>query len=591
MKKLFLTIFLFFGFLILKAQTLSVTTDKNPAIVGEQILIKFTVNAKAKEFKSPNFQGLRILSGPNSSSSSSYSFVNGESKSEITTTYSYYVSASKEGSYTISPASVYANKKNILSNPLTIKVVKGKKQENNNIEKNLFITVSTSKKNIIVGEQIIVSYKLHTRLELENTELSQIPNLNGFWKKDLESSSRFKREVIDGVPYNTAIIKKTVLTAQKSGKLEIDPIKVTCSIRITNQRNRRDPFANFFNSYNVREEIISSKAITINVKDLPSPKPNNFLGSVGNFEISSKIDKKEINANDALTYTIKLTGTGNIELIKPFDINFPKDFEVYDPKVTEKIFQGGIKRSIKTFEYLLIPRYEGEYKIPSYDFSFFDSKQKKYTSKYTKSHNINVLKSKNDEETVTSFNQQKVESINNDINYIKTNTFFADKDNQTIKLNIFYFLFFLPLILMIIVRAIISYKERNPLNTLDKKHSDNIFGFLSIVDGLKVHREDCPNAIELRANYAYRIMKARWTLKENIDFTANLKINGIDSVGLVNKVTQIISKQLNVDIKSININTNDGVFEGKYSLSFLIFNKISVEESTRPFFLLHFNRS
>ena len=146
MKKLFLTIFLFFGFLILKAQTLSVTTDKNPAIVGEQILIKFTVNAKAKEFKSPNFQGLRILSGPNSSSSSSYSFVNGESKSEITTTYSYYVSASKEGSYTISPASVYANKKNILSNPLTIKVVKGKKQENNNIEKNLFITVNTSKK-------------------------------------------------------------------------------------------------------------------------------------------------------------------------------------------------------------------------------------------------------------------------------------------------------------------------------------------------------------------------------------------------------------------------------------------------------------
>ena len=470
MKKLFLTIFLFFGFLILKAQKLSVTTDKNPAIVGEQILIKFTVNAKAKEFKSPNFQGLRILSGPNSSSSSSYSFVNGESKSEITTTYSYYVSASKEGSYTISPASVSVNKKNILSNPLTIKVVKGKKQENNNIEKNLFITVGTSKKNIIVGEQIIVSYKLHTRLELENTELSQIPNLNGFWKKDLESSSRFKREVIDGVPYNTAIIKKTVLTAQKSGKLEIDPIQVTCSIRITNQRNRRDPFANFFNSYNVREEIISSKAITINVKDLPSPKPNNFLGSVGNFEISSKIDKKEINANDALTYTIKLTGTGNIELIKPFDINFPKDFEVYDPKVTEKIFQGGIKRSIKTFEYLLIPRYEGEYKIQSYDFSFFDTKQKKYTSKYTKSHNINVLKSKNDEETVTSFNQQKVESINNDINYIKTNTFFAEKDKQTIKLNIFYFLFFLPLILMIIVRAIISYKERNPLNTLDKKH-------------------------------------------------------------------------------------------------------------------------
>ena len=470
MKKILLSIILFFGLFITNAQTLTVTTDKNPALVGEQILIKFTVNAKAKDFKSPNFQGLRILSGPNSSSSSSYSFVNGESKSEITTTYSYYVSASKEGNYTISSASVNANKKTISSNPLTIKVVKGKKQENNNIEKNLFITVNTTKKNIIVGEQIIVSYKLHTRLELENTELSQLPNLNGFWKKDLESSSRFKREVIDGIPYNTAIIKKTVLTAQKSGKLEIDPIKVTCSIRITNQRNRRDPFANFFNTYNVKEEIISSKKITINVKDLPSPKPSNFSGGVGNFEISSKTDKNELNANDALTYTVKLTGTGNIELIKPFIIDFPKDFEVYDPKITEKIFQGGNKRSVKTFEYLLIPRYKGDYKIPSYNFSFFDTKQKKYITKNTQVHNINVLKSNNDEGNITSFSQQKIESINNDINYIKNSTIFSEKTNQTISLNVLYFLFFLPLILMFLLSIILSFINKNPLNLIDKKH-------------------------------------------------------------------------------------------------------------------------
>ena len=470
MKKILLSIILFFGLFITNAQTLTVTTDKNPALVGEQILIKFTVNAKAKDFKSPNFQGLRILSGPNSSSSSSYSFVNGESKSEITTTYSYYVSASKEGNYTISSASVNANKKTISSNPLTIKVVKGKKQENNNIEKNLFITVNTTKKNIIVGEQIIVSYKLHTRLELENTELSQLPNLNGFWKKDLESSSRFKREVIDGIPYNTAIIKKTVLTAQKSGKLEIDPIKVTCSIRITNQRNRRDPFANFFNTYNVKEEIISSKKITINVKDLPSPKPSNFSGGVGNFEISSKTDKNELNANDALTYTIKLTGTGNIELIKPFVIDFPKDFEVYDPKITEKIFQGGNKRSIKTFEYLLIPRYKGDYNIPSYNFSFFDTKQKKYVTKKTQSHSINILKSNNDENNTISFSQQKVESVNNDINYIKNSTIFSEKTDQKISLNIIYLLFFLPIILMILLSIFLSFRNKNPLNLIDKKH-------------------------------------------------------------------------------------------------------------------------
>ena len=110
---------------------------------------------------------------------------------------------------------------------------------------------------------------------------------------------------------------------------------------------------------------------------------------------------------------------------------------------------------------------------------------------------------------------------------------------------------------------ILEYKISKCCNAIP---GDNIFGFLSIVDGLKVHREDCPNAIELRANYAYRILKAKWTTKENLDFTANLKLNGIDSVGLVNKVTQIISKQLHVDIKAINIYTHDGVFEGEITL-------------------------
>ena len=123
---------------------------------------------------------------------------------------------------------------------------------------------------------------------------------------------------------------------------------------------------------------------------------------------------------------------------------------------------------------------------------------------------------------------------------------------------------------------IFDYKISKCCNAIP---GDNIFGFLSIVDGLKVHREDCPNAIELRANYAYRILKAKWTTKENLDFTANLKLSGIDSVGLVNKVTQIISKQLHVDIKAINIYTHDGVFEGEITLK--VHNETFLSEITK----------
>jgi guanosine-3',5'-bis(diphosphate) 3'-pyrophosphohydrolase len=108
---------------------------------------------------------------------------------------------------------------------------------------------------------------------------------------------------------------------------------------------------------------------------------------------------------------------------------------------------------------------------------------------------------------------------------------------------------------------------------------DEIFGFLSVIDGLKVHRNDCPNAIELRANYAYRILNAKWTSKDHINFIANLNLNGIDSVGLINKVTQIISKQMHVDIKAINIHTDDGVFDGEITLK--VHNEKFLSEITK----------
>ena len=118
----------------------------------------------------------------------------------------------------------------------------------------------------------------------------------------------------------------------------------------------------------------------------------------------------------------------------------------------------------------MIPRYKGNYKIPSYNFSFFDTKQKKYVTKKTQSNSINVLKSNNDENNTTSFSQQKVESVNNDINYIKNSTIFSEKNNQKINLNIIYILFFLPIILMILLSIILSVRNKNPLNLIDKKH-------------------------------------------------------------------------------------------------------------------------
>jgi guanosine-3',5'-bis(diphosphate) 3'-pyrophosphohydrolase len=91
---------------------------------------------------------------------------------------------------------------------------------------------------------------------------------------------------------------------------------------------------------------------------------------------------------------------------------------------------------------------------------------------------------------------------------------------------------------------------------------DDVFGFITIHEGIKIHRVNCPNAIELMSNYAYRIVKAKWTSQKLISFLAGIKVIGIDKLGIVNGVTQIISNELNVNMRYISFDTNDGTFEG-----------------------------
>ena len=91
---------------------------------------------------------------------------------------------------------------------------------------------------------------------------------------------------------------------------------------------------------------------------------------------------------------------------------------------------------------------------------------------------------------------------------------------------------------------------------------DDVFGFITINEGIKIHRVNCPNAIQLLSNYAYRVVKAKWTSQELISFLSGIKITGIDEVGLVNNITKIISNELNVNMRSISFDTNDGTFEG-----------------------------
>ncbi len=452
MKKIIILILVLFNVLS-KAQELSIEVDKNPALVGEQILITYSINQKATNFTSPNFQGLRVLSGPNPSTQSSYSFINGKSTSTTSTTYSFYLQATQEGNYNITPASIIVEGQKINSKSYTLKILKQNpnkiNQEKESSEK-LFIKAEVNKKNIVIGEQILVTYKLFARsIDLYNTEIYSLPNLNGFWQKDLENSTRFKREIINGIAYNVATIKKTVLTAQKSGKLIIDPLELKCGIRVAQQRNNRDPFASFFGSgYNIKEKFIKSKSIKINVSELPTP-PKGFSGIVGNLNISSSIDNSSVNANDAITYNLTIKGKGNFELINDLKIDFPDEFEIYDPKINKKIFKGGLERSIKTFEYLMIPREKGEYIIPETYLIIYNPESNSYETKQSSIHSLTVMENKNQEDDEYFVSPQEVIVDKEDIYHIHTDPSLIKKEKNIIKLQIFSILLVIPILSII----------------------------------------------------------------------------------------------------------------------------------------------
>jgi GTP pyrophosphokinase len=110
---------------------------------------------------------------------------------------------------------------------------------------------------------------------------------------------------------------------------------------------------------------------------------------------------------------------------------------------------------------------------------------------------------------------------------------------------------------------------------------DKVFGFISIGEGIKIHRFNCPNVVHLMGKMAYRCIKARWKSDYLVERIAAIRIIGIDQLGLVNKLTEIISKQNNVNMKSISFDTNDGVFEGKIKV--MVYDTEQLEQLTRKF--------
>lgn len=474
MKNLFFLVILWIVGVNTYADNVQFTTNAPDAVVnGEQFKISFTVNAtNVRDFRAPAITDFEILMGPSRSQQSSTQIINGNVSSSSSITYTYVLIANKVGTFTIPGATIKVDGKNYKSNSVTVKVLppdqnagnsKGSSSQSDisNVQnisnRDLFITATLNKTQVYEQEAILLTYKIYTVLNL--TELrGDMPDLKGFHTQEvpLPRNKKYSLEHYKGRNYRTILWSQYVLFPQQTGKLEIPSITYEGVIE---QENRNiDPFEAFFNGgsgyITVRKKIVTPK-LTVNVLPLPGNKPESFMGAVGDFLLTSSINSTKVKTGDALTVKIVVSGTGNMKLIGTPEVKFPSDFEVYDPKIDNKfsLTQSGLTGN-KVFEYLAIPRHAGKYTIPASEFTFFDSKTKKYKTLKTEEYTIEVEKGKGDASQVLAdfTNKEDIKRLGKDILYIKLgNTTLHAKDHFFYGSFSYYAWYIVPFILFIIV--------------------------------------------------------------------------------------------------------------------------------------------
>lgn len=466
------------------------TICKKQVSVGEQFQVSYELNGDGKDFKSPNFNNFEIIGGPFSSTSSSIQVINGSISRTNTQTYSFHLRAIKEGKFMIPQASVTVDKKRITSEPFEINVTPSSNDESyassssseqpktTLSNKEVFLEAVPNKRRAYLGEQIVLTYRIFFTIPISQLSISESPSYTGFWTKDITNNNGSLQQssiVRDGQQYNVATIQEIVLFPQKTGELTIDPLDISCLAQIRQERNRSrgyDPFEDFFGdvmgtSYtNVRKDI-KSQPIKIEVMPLPNVnKPNDFKGAVGQFTFTSKIDKTELKANEAFTFTLTVSGKGNIELLELPKPVFPPDFEVYDPKITSSIKDNalGISGSKKA-EYIVIPRVSGKFDITGVNFSYFDPSLAKYVTLKSSDYEINVEKSDTNQNSGSVYTpgQADIKYLGSDIRHINVSNNKLYITGTTFFMSPLYIIIII-IITTIFVASLIIYKKINKLN-------------------------------------------------------------------------------------------------------------------------------
>lgn len=567
MRLTILTLLLFIaGFSSVKAQDAVFTARAQAAVVaGDKFQLEYTLNKEGDDIRLPALENFQILMGPSTSYSNSTSIINGKISRETTYTFTYILKATKEGDYTIPPATIKVDDEKVTSNSVKIKVVKGDEQAQQQNEAtqsastslssdDLFITVTPSKKTMYQGEPLLLTTKVYTRVAIDQVSDIKHPKLAEFIAQDLDNKQEQTMENINGRTYTVATMGQKLLFPQKSGKINIEPTDVEFVVRQRAARSRsRSIFDDFFESqYRTVKKRVKSKGITIDVKPLASNKPASFSGGVGQLKANVSISKNEVKVDDGITLRVVVSGTGNHKFIEEPNIKFPADFDTFDAKVSNNITNTSRGMSgTKTFEYLIIPRHAGEFTIPSIKFSYFDPAQGKYQTNTSNPITITVEKGEGGETSTSgvvrsSVNRENVKFIGKDIRFIKTgDTQLKPTGTFFIGSLAFYLSLFLPLSLFILLFIInqkrikdgsnITLMKTKKANKMAKKRLKKSAHFLKVGEKEAFYEE------VLRALWGYMSDKLSLPLSELSRDNARDVLNTSNvSEELINEIIEIL---------------------------------------------------
>ena len=423
-----------------KVDEISVIADY-PEVVqaGQQFTVSWTINSGGGEFSEPSFAGFYKLMGPQTSYSSSTQIINGKISRETSYTYVYYIQALKEGNFVIPPAAITIKNKTYYSDSLRIEVVgsnpgqqniqgAGRNKTDEQIEEtgdDIFVNLSLDRKEVFIGEHIGVIVKIYTRVDISGINEIKYPGFEGFLKTDLETPplTSLQRESINGTIYGTGIVQQFLLYPQVSGEIIIDPVQI--SVLIRQKTGQSDPFfGDFFSTYSTVPKAVISKPVRIKVNPLPGIKPDDFSGIVGRITLNSSLNKDTVNINDAVTLKMIIAGSGNLKMASVPAMKLPADLEVYDPKVADELKNGmNGTTGQKTFEYLLIPRHYGDFKIPPVTYSYFNVASKQFEKIITPELHFYARKGTDQNAGITVYggvSKEDVKYLGKDIRFISS---------------------------------------------------------------------------------------------------------------------------------------------------------------------------